>query len=126
MKNFQIGDDIYSLLTHDEAVAWYVGDSIFPLVAPAETSYPFIVYRRGGYAADGDNKDNLAGEQCTIDLAIVDPSYSKSVQIANAVADALQGARTDRIYRMWMTGASEDFTDDAMVQRLTFTCILTE
>lgn len=126
MNLFEVGDDVYGLLMHEPSVTWYLGDKVFPLVANAKTEYPFAVYRRVSYSRDGDNKDGYGGERCTMDIAIVDPSYSKSVEIAKAVTKCLIEGSTNDIEKIELSNASEDFIDDANVQRLTFTITLTE
>ena len=59
-----IGKYIYKLLTEDEVLAKIVTPKkIFPLVANAETTYPFIVYSRTGlnveYCKDGIVEDTV-------------------------------------------------------------------
>lgn len=125
MKNFHVGSDVYAIMMADQTVTWYLGDRVFPLIASETTQYPFAVYRRVSYTRAGDNKDGC-GEGVTLEIAIVDPNYSTCVKIADAVAECLAGATSQNIDSIQLTNASEDFVDDANVQRLTFAITLTD
>ena len=52
MKNFKIGSEIRDILS--SALGDNVKKKIFPLVAPANTTFPFIVYRRSGYTPNSN------------------------------------------------------------------------
>ena len=59
-----IGKYIYKLLSEDEVLTQIVTPKkIFPLVANAETTYPFIVYARTGlnvaYCKDGVTENTV-------------------------------------------------------------------
>lgn len=122
MRHFKVGEDIISLVMHDEALTWQIGDGIYPLVATNEARYPFVVYRRVSYSPewtkDGD------GERCTMEFAVVEPRYDRCVEIATLLCRCLEHAETDNIADMRLTNSSEDFVDDANVQRLTFEILL--
>jgi hypothetical protein len=49
MKNFTVGKELTALLIADSTVQKLVDNKVFPLVANAGTTFPFIVYRRNGY-----------------------------------------------------------------------------
>lgn len=119
MKHFKVGNDIVSLVTGDAALTQMIGDRIYPLVATDAARYPFIVYRRTGYTPEGDTKDTC-GESCTMEFAVVEPRYDTCVEVASALCDCLQGAATQNIEDIRLTNSSEDFVDEANVQRLTF------
>lgn len=117
MKNFSIGQDIVGLLQSDTAVTNAVGNKIFPLIATAETTFPFIVYRRS-YFTPVSNKD-FESEKCGVELIVASNKYSESVSIADAVSDALNHQATTNIEDIKVTNASEDFYDDTYLQRIT-------
>lgn len=119
MKNFKVGNDIVQLVMADTQLTAQIGDRIYPLVATNEASYPFVVYRRTNYTPDGANKDNQ-GEQCTVEFAVVEPRYDVCVEVASLLCDCLQNATTTNIADIQLVNASEDFVDEANVQRLTF------
>lgn len=116
MKNFRIGKEINRLLTESNVLG--VSDKIFPLVANPNTTFPFLVYRRIGYQPRS-NKDYL-GEMISIEINIASEKYEESVDIANSVADILQGKETDLIEDIQLTNVSEMYLQDTFIQNLQF------
>lgn len=116
MKNFKIGKEIVELLKTDEGVTTYVGNKIFPLIANATTTFPFIVYRRNYYTPDS-NKD-WENEKCGIEIVVASTKYEESVNIADAVSEALNHKTTEDIEDINITNTNEDFYEDTYVQRI--------
>lgn len=125
MRHFRVGNDIVQLVTSDITLTHTIGNRIYPLVAKTEATYPFIVYRRIGYTPDGDSKDS-DGESCTVEFAVVEPRYDLCVEVASALCDCLQHAQTTNIADIQLVNSSEDFVDEANVQRLTFRVTINE
>lgn len=123
MKNFQIGKEIVAILSGNDAVKWYVDDKIFPLVA-TNTQFPFIVYRRSYYTPT-NNKD-YEGEKVGIEILICSTKYDESVNIANAVADALQHNSTDIIEDIVVTNIQELYQEDTFTQTINVEVTLTD
>lgn len=116
MKNFTIGSEIVTLLNTNGAVHTAVRDKIFPLVASASTTFPFIVYRRS-YYKPASNKD-YENEKVGIEIIVASNKYSDSVTIANSVADALNHQSTAVIEDINVTNTNEDYLEDTYIQRL--------
>lgn len=116
MKNFTVGKDIVTLLNSSAEVSSALGTKIFPLIAPAQTTFPFLVYRRS-YYTPMNNKD-YEGEKVGVELVIAALKYEEGVKIADAVADALIHQTTDNIEDIAATTISEDFMDDTYLQRI--------
>ena len=116
MKNFKIGKELTSILLNDDIVSADVGNKVFPLVANAGTTFPFIVYRRSSYRPN-NNKD-YEDEIVSVELAILSEKYEQSVNIANHVADALNGKQTDLIETIKITNIFEDYQEDTYIQKL--------
>lgn len=116
MKNFKIGKEIVDLLKADADVRGFVGNKIFPLIANATTTFPFIVYRRNYYRPENDK--DWENEKCGIEIAIASPKYEESVNIADAVSEALNHKTTVNIEDIRVTNTSEDFYDDTYIQRV--------
>lgn len=116
MKNFTVGKDIVTLLNSSVEVSSALGTKIFPLIAPAQTTFPFLVYRRS-YYTPMNNKD-YEGEKVGVELVIAALKYEEGVKIADAVADALIHQTTDNIEDIAATTISEDFMDDTYLQRI--------
>ena len=116
MKNFKIGSEIRNVILSSAAVKNAVDTKVFPLIAAACTTFPFIVYRRSSYSPKSD-KDTLT-ESVYIEIAIICTNYEQSVNIANDVADALIQYESDTIEEIKVTNISEEFISDSFVQKI--------
>jgi len=119
MKNFKIGKEINRLLKNN---VLGIGDKVFPLVANPNTNFPFLVYRRIGYTPMS-NKDYF-GETVTIEINVASEKYEESVDIANNVADILQGKETEIIEDIRLINVSEIYLQDTFIQNLQFSIVL--
>lgn len=116
MKNFKIGSEIRNVILSSSAVKNAVDTKVFPLIANAGTTFPFIVYRRSSYSPKSD-KDTLT-ESVYIEIAIICNNYEQSVSIANDVADVLLAYESDTIEEIKVTNISEEFIADSFVQKV--------
>lgn len=116
MKNFKIGLEIRNVILSSTAVKNAVGTKVFPLIANAGTTFPFVVYRRSSYSPQSD-KDVLS-ESVYMEIAIICNNYEQSVSIANDVADALMQYESDTIEEIKVTNISEEFISDSFVQKV--------
>ena len=116
MKNFKIGSEIRNVILSSTAVKNAVGTKVFPLIANAGTTFPFVVYRRSSYSPQSD-KDVLS-ESVYMEIAIICNNYEQSVSIANDVADALIQYESDTIEEIKVTNISEEFISDSFVQKV--------
>ena len=116
MKNFKIGLEIRNVILSSTAVKNAVGTKVFPLIANAGTTFPFVVYRRSSYSPQSD-KDVLS-ESVYMEIAIICNNYEQSVSIANDVADALIQYESDTIEEIKVTNISEEFISDSFVQKV--------
>lgn len=116
MKNFKIGSEIRNVILSSSAVKNAVDTKVFPLIANAGTTFPFIVYRRSSYSPQSD-KDVL-NETVYMEIAIICNNYEQSVSIANDVADALIPYESDNIEEIKVTNISEEFISDSFVQKV--------
>lgn len=116
MKNFKIGSEIRNVILSSSAVKNAVDTKVFPLIAAAGTTFPFIVYRRSSYSPKSD-KDVLS-ESVYMEIAIICTNYEQSVSIANDVADALIQYESDTIEEIKVTNISEEFISNSFVQKV--------
>ena len=116
MKNFKIGSEIRNVILSSTAVKNAVGTKVFPLIANAGTTFPFVVYRRSSYSPQSD-KDVLS-ESVYMEIAIICNNYEQSVSIANDVADVLLAYESDTIEEIKVTNISEEFISDSFVQKV--------
>ena len=116
MKNFKIGSEIRNVILSSTTVKNAVDTKVFPLIANAGTTFPFIVYRRSSYSPIS-NKDVL-NESVYMEIAIICNNYEQSVSIANDVADVLLAYESDTIEEIKVTNISEEFISDSFVQKV--------
>ena len=116
MKNFKIGSEIRNVILSSTAVKNAVDTKVFPLIANAGTTFPFIVYRRSSYSPKSD-KDTLT-ESVYMEIAIICNNYEQSVSIANDVADVLLAYDSDTIEEIKVTNISEVFISNSLVQNV--------
>lgn len=120
-----VGKYIYRMLSEDEVLSGKVtSKKIFPLVANADTTYPFIVYSRTGltveYCKDGTVEN-------TVDFLIlsVSDNYVESLEIANQIRSILENERykddTIKISSIRLSSVQEEYMENAYIQRLNFT-----
>lgn len=86
-----IGLHIKRVLEQEEAVTRYVGNRIFPVVAPLGVeAFPFIGYDMTGGIGDS-TKDGTTDDVVSVRLSVVAKSYEEAIKIGNAVRYAFEG-----------------------------------
>lgn len=123
-NTLKIGKYIRQFLIEDERYNKIVGQSkTFPLIANAETSFPFVVYQRTSakvnYTKDGRYQNILA-----VEITIICDNYPESIDLLCLVRDILEGKRY-RDEEIWIRDikvdeVSEDFNEDTFIQRISF------
>lgn len=116
MKNFEVGKHIKEFLDVP-SVRKYLKGKIFPLIANEGTDFPFLVYRRASYVPE--NTKDYEDEKVTIEIVIAANTYVESLDIANSVADALNGKEDDLISDITIQNLYEDYADDTFLQYIT-------
>lgn len=123
-NTLKIGKYIRQFLIEDERYNKIVGQSkTFPLIANAETSFPFVVYQRTSakvnYTKDGRYQNILA-----VEITIICDNYPESIDLLCLVRDILEGKRY-KDEDIWIRDikvdeVSEDFNEDTFIQRISF------
>ena len=121
-----IGKLIFQTLSNDSAITAYVGDKIYPVVAPYEVTNPYIVFLRMNDYGTGYSKDGVWGDTISFQVNVFSDKYIDSVDIANLVRKSFEGHKISNaelaISNIFLTGASEQFIEDTFMQTLTFSC----
>ena len=119
-----IGKLIYKLLSNDEALTDMVGKKVFPLVANADTTFPFVVYSRTGLKVDYC-KDGTIENEVEVQVLAVSDNYVTSLEIANQVRRILELFRYKDdelvVTQSKLSSVQEEYLEDAFIQRLIFT-----
>lgn len=111
------------LIENEELMELISANKIFPLLANADTTFPFIVYSRNNITPVY-TKDILTDNIAVFTVIVVSDKYTESLDIANAVRHSLEGYRykdeTINIYPIKLDSISEETMDDAYIQRMMF------
>lgn len=121
-----IGEIIATSLESDNSITSKVGRRIFPIVAPDETKFPFIVYTRANAYSSIYSKDGFLGDKASFQISIASDKYTESVQIANDVRKNLENKYISsgdlKIDEIRLVSSAESFSDDTYIQTLYFDC----
>lgn len=111
------------LISNQNVTSLIPATNIFPLIANADTQFPFIVYSRNSMNAVY-SKDGTCENSISFTIIVVSDDYVQSLEIANAVRNALDTYRYKdeniTIDRIKLTSAYEETFEDAYIQRLIF------
>lgn len=103
--------------------------TVYPIIADKGAQYPFGIYKRNSLQTDNTKDMYNYSELANVEITIAATTYNESVQLAQEVKvrlEQLKGkfetATEDAITLndCTMINASEDFIDDAYIQKLTF------
>ena len=120
-----IGKYIYKLLSEEEGLSGLVTPKkIFPLIANADTTYPFVVYSRTGLSVQYC-KDELVEDTVEMQIIAVSDNYVESLEVANQIRKTLELRRYKdddiQIRECKLTSVYEEYMEDAFIQRMNFT-----
>lgn len=116
---FSVTTDIRELLTTDDTIKSFVGEKIFPLVAPDGTDDDFIVYQRDETKQE-ISKDGISDIAVIVYITIVSSDYLRSQDIAIAVKKRLEGNYKGDFRQILMDDSTEDLLDRKYLQILQF------
>lgn len=118
-----IGKAIYSILSNNEELTARVGSKIFPLISELNTTFPFIVYKRGAIETQY-TKDLKCAESVLVDFVVASDNYEESIEVAQLLRDCLEHTRGQysniRIKSIRLDSSDEEFNEDTYLQYLTF------
>ena len=111
------------LLDNKELMKLVSPTSIFPIVAQANTKYPYIVMQRTGIRASY-SKAGITEDNVTLEIIAISNDYSQSIDIAQLIRETIDGKRyrSDEIEidDIEVESITEEFVDNAYLQRLVF------
>lgn len=119
----KIGKVIFKLLNDDLELKNLVGENIYPLVIPENTTFPCIVYERR--TNPEYTKDGVYGDYTDVDITIIADTYSSSIEIAERIDTILNTYSGDildiSIDDISNTDVDETYSDGYYFQRLVYT-----
>lgn len=121
-----IGKLIFQVMSEDTNITQYVGDKIYPVVAPYEVTNPYIVFSRTNDFSTSFTKDGAIGDTINFTVNVFADKYIDAVEIANFVRHSFENHTISNseleISDIRMTSASEQFVEDIYIQSLQFEC----
>lgn len=125
-KAINIGKIIYGTIQSVPELSALIGNKVFPIIAEAETTFPFITYTRQNVYVQNRTKDAWMNDEVQFNIQICDSEYMRSCQIADLVREAFEDKVIENdeltISNIHMTGISEMWSEDTYIQSLNFSC----
>lgn len=121
-SKISITNRVRNILLSSSEVRGYVGEKIFPLIAPEGTDGDFILYQRDQYRIDR-TKMGICRQEAKVFINIVSANYDRSQQIAEAVFNCLDGEFGNPVTVIHLEDSTEDYTDGKYVQVLLFSIV---
>ncbi len=116
MSGLEVGKAIFTILQGIK--------NVFPLVADEGTTYPFVVYKRAGLQHSNTKDRFNYQELATVEVIVAANNYTESIDIAKQVMYRLEHTRGKycdiNISEIKLIDASEDYIEDAFIQKLIF------
>lgn len=123
INTLNIGKYIYSVLNDSKDITC----KVYPLIADNDAKYPFIIYRRVNLQSES-SKDGYYEDSVSIEITVVSDKYSDSVDIATKIRNLLEKQSVNYddlvINDATLSLATEEYSNNAYVQRLQFTFII--
>ena len=116
---FGITKEIRGILLSSEGIVSFVGDNIFPLIAPEGTEGDYITYQRDEFS-QSYTKMGVAEQRVIINIIAVSSDYERSNSIAALIYDTLSGRFRNPDISVQLEDCTEDFMDDKFIQVLQF------
>lgn len=118
MSSLSLGKAITTILTG------IADGKTFPIVANPDTTYPFVVYKRTGLIPANTKDMYNYRELATVEIIVAANTYANSLEIAEQIKTKLEHIRGNfngiEIGNAYLISSSEDYLDDAYLQRMTF------
>lgn len=126
IHSLKIGKLINSILRSSAELTNMTGENkVFPIVAPNETEFPFVVYQRTNVTGNRLTKDGIGEDNVMFTIYVLSNSYFESVDIADEVRKTIEKRyiANDEIYmaETYMTGTTESYESATYIQQMQFT-----
>lgn len=126
IHSLKIGKLINSILRSSAELTSMTGENkVFPIVAPNETEFPFVVYQRTNVTGNRLTKDGIGEDNVMFTIYVLSNSYFESVDIADEVRKTIEKRyiANDEIYmaETYMTGTTESYESATYIQQMQFT-----
>ena len=118
-----VGNDVRDMLLQESALTQYVGENIYPVIAPEGTKGPFILYQRDKYKKSY-TKMGVFEEECHLLITVVADDYDIANALAYMIDTILQGRHdnpeTGCNLTIELYDSTEGFDDNKYFENLTY------
>lgn len=118
-----LGKAIYSILSGSTTIYSVVNNRIYPIIAPAGTTAPFIIYERSTNA--DSTKDYNTIYNSNLDILIFTTDYKSGVELGENVINILNNYKGNilnlNIVSCNLSTIDEGYSEDKYMQKLAFT-----
>lgn len=126
MSAIQIGSIIYNNIITDAELYQALGNKVYPIQAPQNTTFPFVVYSRVNTYVETSTKDGYLNDATSFQITVVSDKYNESAYLADKVREAFEGCNitfNDMVVTdIRLTSCSESLVEDEYIQNLNFDC----
>lgn len=81
------------VLSQNTAVSSLVGTKIYPVIAPADATYPFVIWRRVQVQRQQTLANPMGVPRVTVEYAIYGVTYDQARNVSDAMRRVLDGYR---------------------------------
>lgn len=100
-------------LVRDPAVALLVGTRVYPVLAPASASLPFVAWRRSSIQREQTLQRPAGLPRVTVEFSIYGATYEQAREVADAIRSVLDGyagtAHNTTVRQTSLEDESDDF-----------------
>lgn len=118
-SKLKITTPIREILLDDAAIVEMVGEKIFPIVAPKDTSGDFIIYQRDGFLKDS-TKMGVYNQVPAVYINAISDNYDRSQDLASLIYKCLEGSFEEPIMKITLIDSTEEYEDGKYIQILLF------
>lgn len=120
-SKFKVTTRIRQKLLNDVDITAIVGEQIYPVIAPLDTTGDFIVYQRDGYGKER-TKMGVAETKPSVYISAVSADYDRSQELAYLIDKCLDPKINDpdSDLKVMLTDSSEEYADEKYIQVLLF------
>jgi hypothetical protein len=100
------------VLSQNTAVSSLVGTQIYPVIAPSEATYPFVIWRRIQVQRQHHLAGPMGSPRVTVEYAIYGATYDQARNVSDAMRRVLDGYRGVVDNTVVQHASVENETDD--------------
>ncbi|MBQ7854994.1 MAG: DUF3168 domain-containing protein [Muribaculaceae bacterium] len=120
MSGISVTKDIRKQLLENPNIKKELDNKIFPIVADDGTTFPFVLIKKNGVSVNY-SKCGIANDVVTVTIEVVDPNYSKAIQIAEEIRKTLERKKFENVANCILANVTEEYISDTYIVTATYT-----